>query len=275
MNVSTQTFIIRFDEERESMNLDSVFDRSTLSVDDVVLVKYMNRCKTVENDGTVTEIKLDDDEKKKNFLNCITLHIKTNVDKIINVKIFHNSVLQLTGCTCVDQVKRGVKIVYRKILSSSSNAFFFIVPSMRNVDFDAGFKIDRLKLAKCLASYSSLSVPPMTSGYMGLKIKMPVSNEDVLDIPITYTSIDDDDDDKIIKMRDLRDTYLYKSKIFVKNRFVSISVFQNGKILISCIDESIQNIYYGRFKSILESKRDEIEQQSSSCEHRVITFGDI
>lgn len=285
MNVSTQTFIIRFAEECESLDLSIVYESSRLD-DDIVLIKYMDKYKKEENDKAIdvampktTTIK----KKKKNFLNCVTLYIRTKT-KNINVKLFHNSVLQLTGCTNTDQVKHGVKIINDRILmpyadvSPSRRRRFFIIPSMRNVDFDTGYCIDRLKLAQCLATYDNFSVPPMTSGYMGLKIKIPVNDEDILNIPVLYsstsTSSSEISDDEILRMRDLKETYLSRSKIFVKNRFVSISVFQNGKVLISSIDETVQNIYYAKFKSILDLNRDAIEYRSNVSD-RVFTFGDI
>jgi len=110
-------------------------------------------------------------KKKKNFFNQTTLiiHVKTKI-KPINVKLFTDGAIQMTGCACVDDIFEILTKVFmelkRKILDDDGNFVNFVGKvsaikmnklsnlkiSMINSNFRMPVCIDRQKLYNLLLS---------------------------------------------------------------------------------------------------------------------------
>ncbi len=86
--------------------------------------------------------------EKKSFYNQVTIHVFD--DKIINLKIFNNGKLQMTGLKSVESGKRAINIFIREISDKNGEVYegddleysdYKIV--MINSDFDIKYKINR------------------------------------------------------------------------------------------------------------------------------------
>jgi len=126
-------------------------------------VKKRKKKASVESMGKI--------KKRKYFYNQVTLHIM--IDKIINVKIFNNGSLQMTGLKRFDQSDKVLDILvdlfYKtKIIKSTEIISKNIV--MINSDFHIGFEINREKLHRiiCDRKYYSSFEPII---YPGVNIK--------------------------------------------------------------------------------------------------------
>ncbi len=133
--------------------------------------------------------KLKIKKKKKSFYNQVTLKINTKKDKIINVKLFKNGSIQMTGCKsvngsiealekliCMLQKEKAIldpktfKIHDKKftdqLFEFSMSAIYDYKIAMINSNFSIGFCIDRNKLFNCLSkdNYESSFDPIIHAG---------------------------------------------------------------------------------------------------------------
>lgn len=246
--VSTQTYIAK--SNLKLIDLDSLSDKIEITKK-ILTVRYKNKIK-----GFSVNI-------SKNFLNCITMNIF--LDKKINTKIFNNGVFQITGCKNYKHAKDSIITIWNAIKKyndcftiTGDNLTIYIISAMRNVDFELGFKVNREALGIYIHKNTEYKIPPMNKGYMGVKIKILLDN--VNDLIINKLLIKNNDI--------LNDTLTYKKYLTViapdlkklnKQRFISISVFQNGKVLMSGIDLSYQILYYNWFINLIEKIKDEIQ----------------
>ena len=110
--------------------------------------------------------------KKKYFYNQISLHILSN--KIINLKIFNNGSVQMTGITNNRMIDEIVNILETKMNSIHDNSTFHIKDIrivMLNSDFNYGYSIDNNKLHEIVeknnyySSYEPCSYPGVNIKY--------------------------------------------------------------------------------------------------------------
>ena len=119
------------------------------------------------------------DKEKKFFYNQITIHIF--FEKIVNVKIFNNGRIQMTGLKSSEQGKEVIKIFleevnklseeYKKEIYEVSNPkFTWIKTVLINSDFDLHYKVDREALHRSIIDegYYSSFEPCI---YPGVNIK--------------------------------------------------------------------------------------------------------
>ena len=220
---------------------------------------------------------------KRNFLNCVTLIIQ--IEKRINIKIFKNGVFQLTGCKDIDNVRRCLKLILTELSNANERAktkencavfrfegehelVIYIKSAMRNIDFDLGFKVNRTLLAKRLTCIydedDDVIIPDAIGNKMDVKIKLRITREELEHLPITKIT---NPTHKTPKEEEI----LYKNCLHIiepdkkklesklKDKFVSISVFQNGKVLLSAMDSSIQEKYYNWFTQLISEIENDIK----------------
>ena len=119
------------------------------------------------------------DKEKKFYYNQITIHIF--FEKIVNVKIFNNGRIQMTGLKSSEQGKEVIKIFleevnklseeYKKEIYEVSNPkFTWIKTVLINSDFDLHYKVDRESLHRSIIDegYYSSFEPCI---YPGVNIK--------------------------------------------------------------------------------------------------------
>lgn len=147
-------------------------------------IKYIEH--GVNNKGINHKIsKSRKNEKKKFFYNQITAHIFE--DKIINVKIFNNGKIQMTGVKNINQGENVLKIlidtiknipddILDKILTNKLLHSNPMEVALINSDFDCGFKIKREILHRKIIEkgYYSSFEPTI---YPGVNIKYYFNKE--------------------------------------------------------------------------------------------------
>jgi TATA-box binding protein (TBP) (component of TFIID and TFIIIB) len=219
----------------------------------------------------------EQESPKRNFLNCITLIIQ--IEKRINIKIFKNGVFQLTGCKDIDNVRRCLKLILTELSKAnerigatqgsptcfqfeegSDDFVIYIKSAMRNIDFDLGFKVNRSLLAKWLTRIyeedDDVIIPDAIGNKMDVKVKLRIAREELEHLPVTKIT-------NPTHAKPKEEEVLYKNCLHIiepdkkkletklKDKFVSISVFQNGKVLLSAMDASIQEKYYEWFTNLI------------------------
>lgn len=210
----------------------------------------------------------------KMFLNCATIAVLVDDDdddgatKIVNVKIFTNGVFQITGCKklkhATTSIQHMISLFYDCQCFSyddSSRVQVYIISVMRNIDFGLDFKINREVMATIIQETTDYCVPPLTKGYMGIKIKIPLKTID--DLTIVCMSFDPASSitarmEEPMTFKTLMTDIVQNTKKLKKERFISISVFQNGKVLMSGPDVYYQKTYYDWFVRFITEHKHKI-----------------
>lgn len=288
--VSTQTFTVRsniqhielhrFYDELKPVDLDSTKGQAA-----ILCVKYQQHKKGCDPEKDLKTkrkrtVAKEKEAPKRNFLNCITLIIQ--IEKRINIKIFKNGVFQLTGCKDINNVRRCLKLILTELSKANTSTkppcfqfeegfddfVIYIKSAMRNIDFDLGFKINRALLAKRLSfiyeNNDNVIIPDAIGNKMDVKVKLRITREELDHLPITKITNPTHPQPK-------EEVVMYKKCLHIiepdkkkleakmKDKFVSISVFQNGKVLLSAMDASIQEKYYNWFIYLITEIEEDIK----------------
>jgi hypothetical protein len=212
---------------------------------------------------------------KKNFLNCITMIICCN--KFINIKFFKNGVLQLTGCKHINHVFICLTTIYKELIKSkdcfifekeATDIIFLIKSVMRNIDFDLGYKINRVafsqKFVQICEKLENVIVPDNPGNKMDVRIKIRMTPEEIEKLPIIKFIFPSKKIEKL-EYKDCIDIIEHDKKKLqskIKDKFISIFVFQNGKVLLSASDEIIQKKYFEWFVKLISQIENDIKPPS-------------
>ena len=140
---------------------------------------------------------------------------------------------------------------------------------MININFDLGFKVNRNLLTLMLTSKfkenNNIIVPDVIGNKMDVKVKCRVSRKELEQRPVIKITNPTHCKPKVEEV-------LYKECLHIiqpdmkklenklKDKFVSISIFQNGKALLSVMDASIQKLYYKWFIDINDKIEEDVKQ---------------
>lgn len=279
--VSTQTFTVKTNIFF-IIDLEHLFEKLSLN-EKITSIKYKTQVK-----GEFKKKKKKKTTHKKNFLNCVTVVVL--FDKKINVKIFKNGVFQLTGCKHLLHAKQSIHYILQYMSTCGLNDTYIVVSTsqeclthegkisdivcyfksaMRNIDFELGYKINREILAKQLHLNTNINIPPITCTNMGVKIKLPIN---LKTLPVYKMHFDKYPIHTEIEYIDCFE-YLIGKKMSDQdrdqkmNKFVSISIFQNGKVTFSCADMIYQEQFFNWFTDVMNNikplvAKKEVEKKS-------------
>jgi hypothetical protein len=280
IKVSTQTYTVKSNIRHIDL---AMFFYMMEITDQILTVKYQNEKKGDLGLAAKPKKKRADNKAKRNFLNCVTIVIFA--EKRVNVKVFKNGVFQITGCKHLRNVKSCISILVEEIkrilgfdeaclsfAADSENDFIFYVKSaMRNIDFDLGFKVDRTRLSEKLISMfiedDDVIIPDAVGNKMDVKMKLRVSRTDLELVPvvkIVYGSENFPIEEIVMDykscVRIMESDSEKKIETKLKNKFVSASIFQNGKVLLSAVDETVQKKYYEWFVDLMKELESDVKQ---------------
>lgn len=176
-----------------------------LKEDEIVSVKFGNR-KDPATNRTIVVIKSKKKPSVKNFYNQVTILMKptNNPERnYINIKVFKNGSLQMTGCkdmddfnnvttTLINVLKRGRDI---RIKGKRSHISFVDDPDkigifdvkirMINSNFKLNYKVDRKKLARLLKKNHGKNSKDKDIGYVECKYE-PTGGHSCVNIKYKY-----------------------------------------------------------------------------------------
>ena len=141
-----------------------------------------------------------------------------------------------------------------------------IIPSMRNIDFDLGFNVDREKLSKYMNAKNDLHCMMETSfGYTGVNIKIPL-NRSRSDMRIDKLTFDPEAQEwksewtTYASYLELLDEKTRTSKL-KDQKYNTFLVFHSGKVIFSGLTSLyMENVYY-MFVKMMEDAFEEIEER--------------
>lgn len=177
-----------------------------LREDEIVSVKFGNR-KDPATNRTIILLKPKKKPSVKNFYNQVTILMKpmNNPERnYINIKVFKNGSLQMTGCKDLDDfnnvtttlikiLKRGRDVVNKKgkarhidfIDKPEEIGIFDIKIRMINSNFKLDYKVDRKKLAKLLKKNHRSGTKDKEIGYVECKYE-PAGGHSCVNIKYQY-----------------------------------------------------------------------------------------
>jgi len=233
----------------------------------IVTVKYEGQIKGVELKPKSPKAK----EKNSWFRNSIT--VVMILDKPINFKVCRNGTQQMTGCKNWEHAEMCVKQMWMcikdkpdvfKYTRDEGSFSAMIIPSMRNIDFDLGFNVDREKLSRYMNALENVYCLMETSfGYTGVNIKIPLDESRNNMKTLSLNWIDENwkaewktysDYLKLLneKTRNLKNTEM---------RYNTFLVFHSGRVIFSGLTYNLMKNTYYRFTKIIEDAFDLIEER--------------
>ena len=121
-----------------SFNMKNIYNYLTLSNDDIIAIKSLEGIRCIEE--LKSKFKSTNKNSKKNFYNQNTIIICIGVDRFINIKLFKNGSLQMSGCTQLLDANIAIsKLIFRLSI---------IIKNELNDDIQFVENISDLKLVK-------------------------------------------------------------------------------------------------------------------------------
>jgi TATA-box binding protein (TBP) (component of TFIID and TFIIIB) len=149
LNISTMTIVCK---TNIIFNVKNIGEKLELN-DTIIYIRYNKTERASIERPKKRKIKLH--KEKKNFYNQVSIAVKIDDTKKINIKLFINGSIQITGCKSLEHVLIGVSNLFNQIKNSIYvddtnkliiNNLFDVKIAMINSNFDIGFHIDRDKL---------------------------------------------------------------------------------------------------------------------------------
>lgn len=230
-----------------------------LSDEDLAEIRAEELCENFGEDfreaaKTVEDARDNQDKPKRGRK---TTRVKLS-GKALSIKIFKNGSTQVTGCKSIDHAKLSMRIVY-DLFNVDRVDELTLVSVMINVNFDMGFKINKERLGEYFTVHG-INVPPLTSGYMGIKIRIPllIDSSELLIPKMSWTKSEGFTDAGTVPyVSFFANDSQKKNKIFT----ACIGVFHNGKVLMSCINDQAILVMSEWIKGFLIEARDSIEMK--------------
>lgn len=188
------------------IDVDKFAKNVILREDEIVSVKFGNR-KDPATNRTIVVLKTKKKPSVKNFYNQVTILMKpTNnpARNYINIKVFKNGSLQMTGCkdmddfnnvttTLIDILKRGRdfkgknnKINHIDFIDDPKKIGIYDVKiRMINSNFKLNYKVDRKKLARLLKKNHRQTTKDKEIGYVECKYE-PTGGHSCVNIKYKY-----------------------------------------------------------------------------------------
>ena len=166
-----------------NININSINTNMKLSHDDIILIKLNNSIRAIDN--ALIKKKKKTKHEKKSFYNQITTIINVNNINKVNVKLFINGSIQMTGCKSIDdsyivldklikRLKEEDFVSDNKIIKISDYKITLI-----NSDYKIKFNINRDILYKLLKE-ENIDSSFKPNIHAGVIIKYPITELDII-----------------------------------------------------------------------------------------------
>lgn len=188
------------------VDIDKFAKNVSLREDGIVSVKYGNR-KDPATNRTIVVLKTKKKPSVKNFYNQVTILMKPTNNpnhNYINIKVFKNGSLQMTGCKDMDDFinvantlikilkmgknirKKNGTVKHIDFINDANNINITDVKiRMINSNFKLDYKVDRKKLAKILKNNHGLQTKDKEIGYIECKYE-PTGGHSCVNIKYQY-----------------------------------------------------------------------------------------
>ena len=260
----TQYTIIEKKRGRKKKNSEVVDPNKNINYGSIITLRYKNKIKGVN----LKYNKKSSNKKNTWFRNCITIVII--FEKMINFKVYKNGTFQMTGCKTYNHAIECIKCIWGYIKNEKDIWTFtngnileaMIISSMRNIDFDLGFHLDREKFDVYIKNRKDISCL-IESTSSSTSISVPLKN-DIEKMPILILSENNNEwniKDGIYKnYLDILTPKERKNKL-VKERYNTFLIFYSGSVIMIGLTRDYMRDVYEKFINIIKEAKDEIEEK--------------
>ena len=210
-----------------SFNMKNIYNYLTLSNDDIIAIKSLEGIRCIEE--LKSKFKSTNKNSKKNFYNQNTIIICIGVDRFINIKLFKNGSLQMSGCTQLLDANIAIsKLIFRLsiIIKNELNDDIQFVENISdlklvkinidfiNSNFGVNYLINKVNLYQLLTEQNILC--RLTAKHACLNIKHKISSDIYISIFVFQTG-------SIIitgakTAENIRDAYIFIVKFLNKHK---------------------------------------------------------
>lgn len=229
--IATMTLISKIDS---NINLLKFSKYLNLSPDGIMYIKYNKNNDLIERSIDVIKINKTKKKPKKYFYNQCTIIINCGNNRKVNLKLFLNGKIQMTGCKSLENAKTALnklddELRKEKYLLSDTNMLVqqdivdnprFIMDephiALINSVFQTGIYINRDKLHNLLITKYNIQATFQPIIYVGINSKFIATSGTKVSILIFQTG-------KIIitaakTMEDIRESHEFIKKVFSENK---------------------------------------------------------
>ena len=131
---------------------------------------------------------------------------------------------------------------------------------MRNINFNLGFSIDREKLGNYVVNSSnSYGISQVVGGFIDTRFVIPV--ESIKDMPVYRIKIENEEDieGETVKYEEFLDTMHFVNPNSGAKKYITVTIFQTGRVLFSGPHEKYQDPVIDWFFSLVEKIADDIK----------------
>lgn len=236
-----------------------------LKTGNIIQLRYKKLYQGVPPSQKTKSTKKKKTTQTKHFKNAIDCKMYCE-DRFITIKINKQGGFHFVGCKTERQAELCVLYLWKYIrkykqlysFTSGKNLKVIIVPSMSNISFTSGYKIDIDKFYEYVNEFTQyVVIHPEDLGYTGVRVKIPFSRNDFdlrqkeyiyrpkKETITTYIKYND-----FLKLYDKKE----------QKKYISFMVFQSGKILMSGPHPKIMRQIYNKFIKILYEGKDFFKQ---------------
>ena len=131
---------------------------------------------------------------------------------------------------------------------------------MRNINFNLGFSIDREKLGNYVVNNSnSYVISQVVGGFMD---RFVILVESIKDMPVYRLKIENEKDieeGETVKYEEFLDTTHFSNPNSSVKKYITVTIFQTGRVLFSGPHEKYQDPMIDWFFSLVEKIADDIK----------------
>ena len=117
LTISTMTLTCDFNT---MFHIENIAKYLLLDINAIYGVKYRNRDGSeIIRSLVYKKLKNSEKKKKKDFSNQITIYVRTtSKTEPINVKLFKNGALQITGCKCITEFRQAILVICKCLIKT-------------------------------------------------------------------------------------------------------------------------------------------------------------
>lgn len=278
--VSTRTIIAY---TNFSFNLKNIFDNLPLVDVEGLLAE---KKKPSIPPGSIYAVKLGKKvrgytENKRSFFNSLTFSMFVWKQKLINIKVFTNGTLHITGCKSDDQLcMKAIYYFYRALREGNEEYGYYeqddigfnrivnvpdegqedmmrftLTTVMKNVNFQLGFNIDLIRLNTYFRENTEFLTTFDPDFNTGCNLKLECTH--FKDLPILYVRIHPNRTVlyRYITISDILDTRMKK-----KDKFATFLVFTSGKCIMISPSWNEMEEQYQTFLNNMNEHREEYSE---------------
>jgi TATA-box binding protein (TBP) (component of TFIID and TFIIIB) len=246
-NITTMTICLTMKEniQFKCFNIGKYLKKDS-NIDDIIFCDENNEIKTRKEQKKKKKkklkkkLKVGKQPKKDSFYNQVTIVVKISDIKNINIKLFKNGSIQMTGCDSLDNAKKSINIVFN-LLNTTRHLLNFEKKEIKEITFIKTINNEKLNINDICKGKVVLINSVFNIGFQINRDKLyeiisNKTNESVLEIKKNSTTDNIDKNNALKYIDDCTFDPIRHACVNIKlkhpSKIITIFVFESGSIII-------------------------------------------